>query len=51
MSCPYFQAMLLSDMIESSQLVVNLPIVRRQNFIVVLEFFYTDNCDIYCHTT
>lgn len=43
MRCPYFRAMLLSDMAESSQSVVNLPIVRHQIFIAVLEYLYTDN--------
>ncbi len=43
MRCPYFRAMLLSDMAESLQSVVNLPIVRHQIFIAVLEYLYTDN--------
>lgn len=43
MRCPYFRAMLTSDMAESSQSVVNLPIVRHQIFTAVLEYLYTDN--------
>lgn len=42
MRCPYFRAMLLGDMAESSQSVVNLEIVRHSTFLAVLEYLYTD---------
>jgi hypothetical protein len=43
MRCPYFRAMLLSDMAESSQSVVHLTTVRHAIFTAVLEYLYTDN--------
>lgn len=41
--CPYFRAMLLSDMAESTQSVVHLTTVRHGIFTAVLEYLYTDN--------
>ena len=46
MRCPYFRAMLLGDMAESSQAVVNLEIVRHSIFAAVLEYLYTDTVAI-----
>ncbi|KAL7531949.1 hypothetical protein ACHAXR_004325 [Thalassiosira sp. AJA248-18] len=46
MRCPYFRAMLLGDMVESSQSVVNLEIVRHSTFTAVLEYLYTDTVAI-----
>lgn len=43
MRCPYFRAMLLSDMAESTQSVVHLATVRHGIFTAVLEYLYTDN--------
>jgi len=46
MRCPYFKAMLLGNMSESTQSVVHLEIVRHRIFLVVLEYLYTDEVDI-----
>mmetsp|Transcript_8966 Transcript_8966/g.15580 ORF Transcript_8966/g.15580 Transcript_8966/m.15580 type:complete len:685 (-) Transcript_8966:243-2297(-) len=46
MRCPYFRAMLLGDMAESSQTVVNIEIVKHSIFSAVLEYLYTDNVSI-----
>jgi hypothetical protein len=43
MRCPYFRAMLLSDMAESSQSVVHLSTVTHAIFTAVLEYLYTDH--------
>ena len=43
MRCPYFRAMLLGDMAESSQSVVKLEVVRHPIFLAVLEYLYTDD--------
>jgi N-acetylneuraminic acid mutarotase len=46
MRCPYFRAMLLGDMAESSQTIVNLEIVRHPIFMSVMEYLYTDDVSI-----
>ncbi|KAL7536201.1 hypothetical protein ACHAWF_005396 [Thalassiosira exigua] len=42
MRCPYFRAMLLGEMAESSQAVITLETVRHPIFVSVLEYLYTD---------
>lgn len=42
MRCPYFRAMLLSDMAESSQSTIYIEIVKHSIFLSVLEYLYTD---------
>jgi len=46
MRCPYFRAMLLGDMAESSQSIVSIEIVRHPIFLAVLEYLYTDDVPI-----
>ncbi len=46
MRCPYFRAMLLGDMVESSQSIVSIEIVRHPIFLAVLEYLYTDDVPI-----
>ena len=46
MRCPYFRAMLLGDMAESSQSVVNIEMVRHSIFTAILEYLYTDTVAI-----
>eukprot|EP00804_Cyclotella_cryptica_P008824 CCRYP_013052-RA/>CCRYP_013052-RA protein AED:0.12 eAED:0.12 QI:156/1/0.87/1/0.42/0.37/8/4112/838 len=46
MRCPYFRAMLLSEMAESSQSTVYIEIVRHSIFLSVLEYLYTDEVTI-----
>ena len=46
MRCPYFRAMLMGDMAESSQSTVKIEIVRHPIFLAVLEYLYTDDVAI-----
>jgi len=46
MRCPYFRAMLLGEMAESSQSVVNIEHVKHSIFVAILEYLYTDTVAI-----
>uniref|UniRef100_A0A7S2PDR2 BTB domain-containing protein n=1 Tax=Leptocylindrus danicus TaxID=163516 RepID=A0A7S2PDR2_9STRA len=46
MRCPYFSAMLLGEMMESTQSVITLHEVNFPIFMVLLEYLYTDTADI-----
>mmetsp|Transcript_542 Transcript_542/g.1286 ORF Transcript_542/g.1286 Transcript_542/m.1286 type:complete len:829 (-) Transcript_542:59-2545(-) len=46
MRCPYFQAMLLGSMMESSQSEIRMEQVSHSIFLLLLEYLYTDNVRI-----
>jgi len=45
MRSPYFQAMLLGEMMESTSTVITLHEIRHSVFMIILEYLYTD--DVY----
>ena len=46
MRCPYFHAMLSGTMVESRASEIELQDVRHKIFVVLLEYLYTDQCDV-----